>query len=94
LSTRRTTGSRISRSCPRFASPTTSHQGGFVAAEEYDDYGLFHRFLPPTQQVHQLYGVVDRGWKTWDIEGGVGVGLTHGSDTLTFKLILSRDLSK
>jgi hypothetical protein len=68
--------------------------GWTVAAEEYDDYGLLQRLLPRTEQVHQLYGVVDRTWKTWDIEAGVGVGLTHSSDRLTFKLILSRDLNK
>jgi hypothetical protein len=44
--------------------------------------------------VHQLYAVVDHAWKTWDIEAGVGVGMTSASDKLTFKLILSRDLRK
>jgi hypothetical protein len=68
--------------------------GWAVAAEEYDDLGLLHSFLPRTEQVHQLYGVVDCTWKAWDIEGGVGIGLTHGSDRLTFKLILSRDLNR
>jgi hypothetical protein len=68
--------------------------GWAVAAEEYDDFGPVHEFLPSNLQVHQLYGVVDRTWKTWDIEAGVGVGLTSASDKLTFKLILSRDLWK
>ena len=68
--------------------------GWIVAAEEYDDYGPLHALLPRTEQVHQFYGVVDRTWKTWDIEAGIGVGLTNGSDRLTFKLILSRDFNK
>jgi hypothetical protein len=68
--------------------------GWAAALEEYDDFGPLHGFLPGSAQVHQLYGVVDRIWKTWDIEAGVGVGMTDGSDRLTLKLILSRDLSK
>ena len=30
----------------------------------------------------------------WDIEAGVGAGITDASDKLTLKLILSRDLTK
>jgi hypothetical protein len=41
-----------------------------------------------------VYAVVDRTWKEWEIEAGVGVGLTDASDRLIFKLILSRDLNK
>jgi hypothetical protein len=65
-----------------------------IAVEEYSDVGPLHAFLPGGEQGHQLYGVVDRTWKDWDIEAGVGVGLTGASDRLTFKLILSRDLNK
>jgi len=68
--------------------------GWTVAAEEYSDYGRLQQFVPRAEQAHQLYGVVDRTWKTWDIEAGVGVGLTDQSDRLTFKLILSRDLNR
>jgi hypothetical protein len=65
-----------------------------VAVEEYADFGPLHALLPGAEQAHQVYGVVDRTWKEWDIEAGVGVGLTDASDRLTFKLILSRDLNK
>ena len=71
-----------------------SASGWTVAAEEYDDFGPLHEFLPGSQQAHQLYGVVDRTWRAWDIEAGVGGGLTSGSDRLTLKLILSRDLNR
>jgi hypothetical protein len=37
--------------------------------------------------------VIDRTGKGLNIEAGVGIGLTPGSNRLTFKLILSRDLS-
>ena len=59
--------------------------GWTLAAEEYDDYGPVSAFLPRTEQVHQFYGVVDRTWKAWDIEAGIGVGLTNGSDRLTLQ---------
>src|SRR5471030_1041085 len=65
-----------------------------IAVEEYADFGPLHALLPGAEQAHQVYGVVDRTWKEWDIEAGVGVGLTDASDRLTFKLILSRDLNK
>ena len=68
--------------------------GWAAAVEEYDDFGPLHGFLPASEQVHQIYAVVDRTWKTWDIEAGVGVGMTNGSDRLTLKLILSRDLNR
>jgi hypothetical protein len=65
-----------------------------LAVEEYADFGRFSDFSPRNDQAHQIFGVVDRTWKDWDIEAGVGVGLTDASDRLTFKLILSRDLNK
>jgi hypothetical protein len=65
-----------------------------VAAEEYDDYGPVHQFLPATQQAHELWAVADHEWKGWEFEPGVGFGMTNGSDKLTLKLIVSRDLNK
>jgi hypothetical protein len=40
-----------------------------------------------------LYGVVDKNYKGFDIEAGVGFGLTNASDKLVLKLIVSRDLN-
>ena len=68
--------------------------GWTLAAEEYADFGPIHDFAPLGEQAHQIYAVVDRTWKEWEIEGGIGVGLTDASDRLTFKLILARDLNK
>src|SRR5712691_201020 len=65
-----------------------------TAVEEYADFGPLHALLPGAQQAHQLYGVIDHAGTTWDVEVGVGVGLTTGSDKLTLKLILARDLNK
>ena len=64
-----------------------------VAAEEYSDFGPLHDFLPAGEQSHQLYGVIDHtGW--FDVELGLGFGLTDASDRFTIKLILARDLNK
>jgi hypothetical protein len=68
--------------------------GWAAAVEEYADFGPLHAFLPGGQQAHQLFGVVDHAGKTWEVELGVGVGLTSGSDKLTVKLILARDLNR
>jgi hypothetical protein len=72
----------------------TFPSGWTAAVEEYANFGPIHGFVPLGDQAHQLYGVVDRTWKGWNIEGGVGVGLTDASDRLTLKLILARDLNK
>jgi len=65
-----------------------------VAIEEYADYGSLHELAPASAQAHQLYAVVDRSGAPFDIELGVGYGLTNATDRLTFKLILSRDFNK
>jgi len=64
-----------------------------IAAEEYSDYGPLRQFYAAREQGHQAYAVVDHGSKFLDIEFGVGFGLTHASDKITLKLILSRDLN-
>lgn len=64
-----------------------------VAAEWYADFGPIHRFLPADEQSHQLFAVVDYQGEPFDVEAGIGWGLTAGSDNLTFKLMLSRDLN-
>ncbi len=63
-----------------------------LAVEEYADFGPLNGFLPGAEQAHQLFAVVDHGGPL-EVEAGVGWGLTSGSDNLTLKLILSRDLN-
>jgi hypothetical protein len=63
-----------------------------IAAEEYDDFGPIHALLPGNQQVHQIYGVLDRNGKL-NLEAGVGFGLTDASDKFTLKMIVSFDLN-
>ena len=64
-----------------------------TALEAYEDFGPLHQFCPVGEQSHQVYGVVDHTTKLLNIEAGVGFGLTKGSDRLTLKLLLSRDLN-
>jgi hypothetical protein len=64
-----------------------------IAAEEYDGFGPLRQFLPLQEQFHETWAVVDHNSKWVNIEAGVGAGLTSGADTLTFKLMLSRDLN-
>jgi hypothetical protein len=65
-----------------------------VAVEEYADFGPVHRFVGRADQGHQLYAVVDRTGGPFDVEAGIGFGLTDASDRLTLKVIVSRDLNK
>jgi len=64
-----------------------------IAGEEYDDFGPLRHFAPLNEQFHEIWAVVDHNSKFLNVETGVGIGLTAGSDKLTFKLMLSRDLN-
>ena len=66
-----------------------------LAMEEYADYGPLKGFYAAADQSHTLYGVVDYAvGHGLDLEAGLGFGLTHATDHMTWKLILSRDLNK
>jgi hypothetical protein len=64
-----------------------------VAVEEYADLGSLGGFHSTSDQMHQIFAVLDHNTKIVNIEFGVGFGLTSASDKLTFKLMLSRDLN-
>jgi hypothetical protein len=65
-----------------------------IAAEEYADYGRLNALSPGSQQVHQLFGVVNHSGGVIGIEAGMGVGLTNATDKVTFKLLVSHDFNK
>jgi hypothetical protein len=65
-----------------------------VAVEEYADFGVVKHFLPTSQQSHQLFGVVDYKSDAFNVEAGIGFGLTGSSDPVVVKLMISRDLYK
>ena len=67
-----------------------------VAAEEYDGFGPLRQFDSADQQFHEIWTTMDYSGKKLfgiNIESGVGYGLTSGSDKLTLKLMISRDLN-
>jgi hypothetical protein len=64
-----------------------------AALEEYSDDGSLRKFLPLRNQSQEVWAVLDRNSKFLNIEAGIGVGVTHGADRLTLKLMLSRDLN-
>jgi hypothetical protein len=45
-------------------------------------------------QFREAWVVLDHSGKFLDVEAGVGLGLTAGSDRVTFKLMLSHDLNR
>ena len=63
--------------------------------EEYGDYGHLNDWQPLHNQWQQLWFVADHTLKKGgiDIEPGIGIGMTAGTDKLTLKLIMSRDLN-
>jgi hypothetical protein len=65
-----------------------------VAVEEYADYGVIKHFLPADQQSQQLFGVIDYKGELFNVEAGLGFGLTAASDRLVAKVMISRDLYK
>lgn len=69
------------------------NQNWAAALEQYDGFGTLRNFVPRDQQFHETWAVFDRDTRFVNIETGVGVGWTGGSDRLTLKLMLSRDLN-
>ena len=65
-----------------------------VAAEVYSDYGPIKHLLSVDEQSQQLFGVVDYKGEEFNVEAGVGYGLTPASDRWVMKLMISRDLYK
>jgi hypothetical protein len=64
-----------------------------VSAEEYAGLGPLDNVLSAHGQFHEIWAVIDHKGDLVDIEAGVGVGVTAGSDRLTLKLMFSRDLN-
>jgi len=67
-----------------------------LALEEYDGFGPLHDFVPVRQQFHEVWAVMDHASSNSlgiNVEAGIGVGVTGGSDRITLKLMLSRNLN-
>jgi len=60
----------------------------FIGLEYYADFGKIGDFLPVREQSHQLFAVADFKLDKFDIELGLGRGLTSGSDGWVVKAII------
>jgi hypothetical protein len=61
-----------------------------LAVEHYADFGRVANFAPLNGQHHALYGVIDYNSGPFNVEFGIGHGLTAISEPLILKLILTR----
>jgi hypothetical protein len=62
------------------------------ALEHYADFGEISRLSSADEQQHVLFTVADYSGKVFDVEAGIGFGLTSASDDVVLKLILTRSL--
>ena len=60
----------------------------YIGVEYYADFGQIGNFLPAPQQSQQIFAVTDFKLAKFDVELGVGYGLTPGSDRLITKAII------
>jgi hypothetical protein len=61
-----------------------------LGIEYYGDFGSIGHFSPAADQRHTMFGVVDFNAFGFDVDFGVGVGLTDASDKIVTKLIIGR----
>lgn len=70
------------------------HRGISAGFEYYGDWGRLEHLAPAARQQHQVFAVADLDVSAdWEINFGVGVGLTAATDHLIFKAILGRRLN-
>ncbi len=60
-----------------------------VAVEHYADFGEIDHFAGGQEQEHNLFAVADFSRGMFDLETGIGIGLTKASDKVVLKAILS-----
>jgi hypothetical protein len=65
-----------------------------VGVEYYTDLGPLQNFLPFNEQQHNIYAVVDFKVGRFEVNAGLGYGLTPGSDRLMGKIIIGTDLNE
>ena len=65
-----------------------------LGIEYYTDLGPLQNWSPLNEQQHNIYAVVDFKIGRFDVNAGVGYGLTPGSDRLMYKMIIGTDLNE
>jgi len=64
-----------------------------IGIEYYSELGPLNGFMPFNEQQHNIYGVVDFKIGRFDVNAGIGYGLTPGSDRVIAKMIIGTDLT-
>ena len=85
-------GDSIFAPCARFARNLGENLA--VGLEYYTDLGPLRNFSTFNEQQHNLYAVVDFKIGRFDVNAGVGYGLTPGSDRLMYKMIIGTELTE
>jgi hypothetical protein len=85
-------GETIFAPCARFARKLSKTLS--IGVEYYTDLGPMQNVVPFNGQQHNIYGVVDFKVGRFDVEAGIGYGLTRGSDPLMAKIIIGTDLTE
>jgi hypothetical protein len=65
-----------------------------LGVEYYTDLGPIQNFVPFNEQQHNIYAVVDFKIGRFDVNAGIGYGLTPGSDRVMAKMIIGTDLNE
>jgi hypothetical protein len=65
-----------------------------LGVEYYTGLGPIQNIVPFNEQQHNIYAVVDFKIGRFDVNAGLGYGLTPGSDRLMAKMIIGMDLNE
>jgi hypothetical protein len=85
-------GDAIFAPCARFA--RSFGENFALGIEYYTDLGPLQSFVPWNEQQHNIYAVVDFKIGRFDVNAGIGYGLTPGSDRVMAKMIIGTDLNE
>jgi hypothetical protein len=78
--------------CARFAYKLKEDLS--VGVEYYTGLGPVDNLLPFEEEQHNIYGVVDFKVGRFEVNAGIGFGLTHASDPVMAKVIIGTDLTE
>ena len=65
-----------------------------LGVEYYTGLGPIQNILPFTDQQHNIYAVTDFKIGRWEVNAGIGYGLTQASDRWMAKMIIGTDLNE
>jgi hypothetical protein len=65
-----------------------------MGIEYYTGLGPLQNFVPFNEQQHNIYAVTDFKVGRWDVNAGIGYGLTSASDRWMAKMIIGTDLNE